>query len=626
MMAEGPLPVGTCADFSWMIGGPQGTGVDSAATLFARTCATAGYWIFGKREYHSNIKGEHSYFNVRVKPTPVRSSVDPLHLLATFENSTADIHADEIVDNGALIYDTKATDPAKLPLTEGFRKNGLLVGISFDTLLEELAQELNTTATKLSILKNALAVAASLALIGVPIQALQETLEAMFTGRRAKLVPMNIKAAEKAYAAIAAMPACAAFPYRLVAQDNPPEKASRIVVNGAVATAMGKLKAGCRFQTYYSITPAVDECIYLEEHPEYGIVVFQCEDELAAVNMAIGAATTGMRASTATSGPGFSLMAEGLGWAGINEVPVVVFNYQRGGPSTGLPTRHEQGELLFAIHTGHGDYPKLVLAPADLNEYYEDAFYAFNYAERYQTPVIVLPDKALANNTQSIYKFKDDHLKVDRGDLVSNTKRLEDMSFEEMVAKYPRFKITDSGVSPRPLPGQPGTIYWTTGDEHCEYGHITEEPEIRVPMHAKRMKKLALALKEIPEERQYRLYGPKDAPLTVVSWGSTKGTILDAMDVLADEGIIVNFLQIRLMSPFPSEAVGRLLNQAKQVVSLESNISGQLAQLIRMRTSFDIQHNIRKWTGRPPSENEVVAALREVYQKQTKEVVLTYGR
>jgi 2-oxoglutarate ferredoxin oxidoreductase subunit alpha len=607
-----------------MIGGPQGSGVDSSATLFARSMAVAGYWVYGKREYHSNIKGEHSYFVIRVKTESVNSNRDPIHLLATFENSTAEIHAHEIVADGALIYDPKATDPTKLDIQPGVH----LFPLAYDQIIQEMANESGQSVTKLAIMKNVISVAASLALMGVSLDAMEEALKGLFTGRRAKLVPLNMTAAKKAYDLVLTSDLVAKYPYKM-AEPKAPPKGSRLVINGAAATALGKLKAGCRMQTYYSITPAVDECIFLEEHPEFGTVVFQCEDELAAINMASGAATTGMRASTATSGPGFSLMAEGMGWAGINEVPVVVFNYQRGGPSTGLPTRHEQGELLFAIHAGHGEFPRLVLAPGDLHECFEDGFYSFNYADRYQTPVIVLVDKAMANNTQSITRFDESSLKVDKGELVGPADVSDGnggIDLQKAISKFPRFAITENGISPRPLPGAAGRIYWMTGDEHTEFGNITEEPEIRLPMHEKRMKKLDLAALEIPTNRQYAFFGPEDAPITLVSWGSTKGTILDAMKVLKEEhNIDVNFLQIRLMSPFPTEAVTRILSRSKRLVCVESNYTAQLAQLVRMRTGIEIKHHVLKWTGRPISETEMVSAVQEVMQNQTEKVVLTYG-
>ncbi len=606
-------------EVNWMIGGPQGTGVDSSATLFARSMAVAGYWVYGKREYHSNIKGKHSYFQIRVKHEPVHSNVDPIDVLATFEKSTAEIHAHEILPDGALIYDPVSTKPEELEMAKTVK----LFPLPYDDIIKEIAEETGSNPMKLVIMKNTVSVAASLALYGVDIHAIEDALNGIFTGRKAKLVPLNMLAAEKAYAAIRKLDGFGEFAYKIAKPANPPAKESRLLMNGATAAGLGKLKAGCRFLTYYSITPAVDECIYLEGQPEYGMVVMQCEDELAAINMANGAGTTGMRTSTATSGPGFSLMAEGIGWAGINEVPVVIFNYQRGGPSTGLPTRSEQADLLFAIHTGHGEFPKIVMAPGDMEECFEDAFYSFNYADRYQTPVIVLPDKALANGTETINRFNTDGYKIDRGETVGP--QADPADIEKALSIYPRFKVTDSGISPRPVPGNPGTIYWMTGDEHTEVGHITEDPEIRMAMHEKRFRKLDLAAKEIPIERQFKLYGPADADVTLVGWGSTKGAVLDAIPELAKQGITVNYLHIRLMSPFPAEGVSEILKKAKRVVAMESNFTAQLAQLIAMKTGFLIPHQVLKYTGRPISQTEVENAVAKVTSENAEKVVLTYG-
>ena len=611
-------------DLCWMIGGPQGTGVDSSATLFARSCAAAGYWIYGRREYHSNIKGEHSYFQVRVKTEPVFCHVDPVQLLATFEPSTADLHAFEVVDDGAFIYDPKLTDPTKLNLKPGV----LLFPIPFDEILEEIAQATGKTVTSLAIIKNTIAVAASLALCQVDISAIEEGLNGIFTGSKAKLIPLNMQAAQRAYEIMAKHPDLNKFNYVIEKPTNPPSKGSRYMLNAAVATGLAKLKAGCRLQTYYSITPAVDECIYLEEQSEYGLPVVQCEDELAAVNMAIGAATTGIRASTSTSGPGFDLMSEGMGWAGINEVPVVVYDYQRGGPSTGLPTRHEQTDMLSAVFSGHGEYPKIVMCPGDAVEQFYDSFESFNYADRYQTTVIFLSDKLLANNTICVPKFDESKMIVDRGELVDASKVDED-NIDEALKKFPRFKITESGISPRALPGMAGHIHWMTGDEHCEYGHITEDPEIRIPMQHKRMKKLELAAKEILPENQYVIHNPykvSNPDISFISWGSTKGVILDTIRVLKEDyNITAEFFQIRMLSPFPADAVLKYLNNAKRPVVVEKSYGGQITQLITMLTGFHVPHEVLKWSGRPISETELVAATKEIHEKQSRKVVLTYG-
>lgn len=610
-------------EINWMIGGPQGTGVDSSATLFLRVMAVAGFQVFGKREYHSNIKGKHSYFNVRVSHDFIQSSRDPIDLLATFDKETATTHGHEILANGALIYDEKVV---KLDDIEGLDPSVKTFALPFDDIIAEVAEETGSNPMKLVIMKNTIAVGASMAVYGVDLKYAQEALEGLFTGKKAKLVPLNMKAAEKAYNRILAMDGAKDFAYSIQPVANPPAKGTRLLMNGATACGLGKLKAGCRMVTYYSITPAVDECIYLEGRPEFGITVMQCEDELSAMNMVNGAALTGMRASTATSGPGFSLMAEAIGWAGMNEVPSVVFNYQRGGPSTGLPTRSEQADLMFALNIGHGEFPKIVMAPGDMHECFEDAFECFNIAERYQTPVIVLPDKVLANNTQTVPFFNEEGLKIDRGFIYEPPSGDPYEDVEASMATHKRFKVTEDGVSPRSFPGQPGGIHWLTGDEHTEIGHITEEPAIRIAQHEKRYRKLDLALKEIPQDRQYKLYGDADADVTIVAWGCVKGPVLDAMPILKDKhGINANLLHIRLFSPFPTDGVLKILENAKRTISMEANFTSQLHRLIRMETGFNIGHRVVKYTGRPISQDEAISAVCNVMQDNAEKVVLTYG-
>ncbi|HUI05419.1 MAG TPA: 2-oxoacid:acceptor oxidoreductase subunit alpha [Verrucomicrobiae bacterium] len=594
---------------SWMIGGPQGSGVDSAATLYARAVAEGGLWLFGNREYHSNIMGKHSYYRVRVAPEPVHSHEDPVQLLAAFEPTTLEIHLAEVGDDGVIVYDSQHQVPVAFAA-----HRALKVPINYDAILAAVAKETGKDVGRLAILKNTVAVAASLALLEFDFAKIERALKAIFTGRREKVVPVNIAAARQAYQAVPRelIEKCR---FRLEAiADN----SGRLLLTGNHAVALGKLKAGCRFQTYYPISPATDESVYLESQTNYGPVVVQAEDEIAAICMANGAAVTGVRAATSTSGPGFSLMVEGLGWAGMNEVPVVIVDYQRGGPSTGLPTRTEQGDLQFVIHAGHGDFPRIVLSPGDIEEYFHDTFDAFNYAERYQTPCILLCDKCLANATQTVPVFDESALTIDRGRLVADAELGDN-------GHYKRFALTAAGVSPRTLPGQPGGVFWMTGDEHNEYGHITEDPQNRLKIHEKRMRKLALPLDDIPPEKQFRLHGDETAAITVVSWGATKGAILDALPVLAGKGIAVNFLQLRLLWPFPARAVTQILRRAGTLVDVEMNQSGQLAALIREQTGIAIPHRVLKWTGRPISETEVVEALEEIAKKKSGKVVLSHG-
>jgi 2-oxoglutarate ferredoxin oxidoreductase subunit alpha len=615
-------PIGAQTEVNWMIGGPQGTGVDSSATLFLRTAAAAGYYVFGKREYHSNIKGKHSYFNVRASHEYIRSSVDPIDMLATFDKETATTHGHEILKNGALIYDPKVV---KLEDIEGLDPSVKTYVLDYDGMIKNMAEETGSNPMKLTIMKNTLAVAASMALYGVPLEAMERALKGLFPGKKAKLVELNMLGATKAYAAMQQYADVNDFAYRLAPMVNAPAEGSRLLMNGATASGLGKLKAGCRLVTYYSITPAVDECIYLEGRPEYGMVVMQCEDELSAMNMVNGAATTGMRAATATSGPGFCLMAEGIGWAGMNEVPAVIFNYQRGGPSTGLPTRSEQADLMFAVNIGHGEFPRVVIAPGDMQECFEDSYDCFNIAERYQTPVMVLPDKVLANNTQTIDFFNEKGLKIDRGNLFEPTTKKPFEDVDAAIATHTRFEVTENGQSRRSLPGQPGGIHWLTGDEHTTIGHITEDPDIRMAQHEKRYRKMEYLLKELPQDRQFKLYGPADADITVVAWGATKGPVLDAMPLLEAQGIKVNMLHVRLFSPFPTDGVEKILKASKKLVSIEMNMTSQLARLIRMELGILIPHKVVKYTGRPISQTEVISSLTDIQQNGTERIVLTYG-
>lgn len=600
-------------DLSWMIGGPQGTGVDSSANLFGRACVAGGLWIFGKREYHSNIMGEHSYFQIRVSGEPVHSHLDPVHLLATFEDSTARIHAHEVVPGGALLYDPTVTHPENLNLP----KEVLLVPLDYSEVLRQVASETGESFSKLVIMKNTISVAASFALLEFDESNVEKALSGIFTGRKAKLIPMNMTVARKAYSFIK-KEYIEKFPYQLEPAANVPK---RLVTIGTQAVALGKLKAACRFQTYYPITPASDESVYLEGLTEHGMMVMQCEDEIASVEQAIGASIMGVRASTSTSGPGFSLMAEGIGWAGMNEVPLVVVNYQRGGPATGLPTRHEQGDLFFTIHFAHGEFPRLVIAPGDHEEYFYDSFEAFNYADRYQTPVIVLTDKNIGNNTKSILPFDESRLKIDRGKIAAK----EEMTRYAVDGMYKRFALTDSGISPRTIPGMRGGIFWMSGDEHDELGHIDESSANRVKMHDKRMRKLELMLREIPEKEQIRFFGDPQAELTLVSWGSPKGAILDALPKLKKAGVNANFLQVHLLWPFPTAAVTRILEKAKTLIDIEMNYSAQFASLLRRETGIEVEHKILKWNGRPISETEIFDGVRQIAAKKSEKVVLTAG-
>jgi len=652
-------------DFSWMIGGVQGSGVDTSANIFARAAAAGGLHVFGKREYYSNIKGEHSYFQVRVSKNLIRSHVDTVDMLATFEEETIFRHALEVRSEGAIIYDpdqdTKRLDqvptleapvrdallaelskaglsPDVKGLLELARRRGVHVyAVPYNDLLKSVgAKHGETSLSTLQRMLNVMAVAASYALLSYDAGLVKDAIRKQFKSKP-KVAEMNADAIGTAYDFIGQKYA-GSFAYALS-----PVKADgvRLYVRGNSMVAMAKELAGCRLQTYYPITPASDESEYLEAHAEMqldgtaardnpqaaevaamktgNITVVQSEDEIAAVTMAIGGGLAGVRSSTSTSGPGFSLMAEGMGYAGMNEVPVVITLYSRGGPSTGLPTRHEQGDLRFALHAGHGEFPRLVLASGDLEEAFYDTVRSFNYAEKYQTPVIHIVDKALANSDGTLPMLDVNKIKIDRGAFL---KEITDA----VNGEYERFKRTPSGISPRPPVGTKGGVYWHTGDEHNELGHISEDPTIRDYMMEKRMGKITLADMEIPISDRVNFFGPEDADITVVSWGSTKGAILDAMEWLKQDGISVNFLQLRLINPFPTEYVAKVLSKAKRIVGIEMNYSGQLIGIVRERTCIPIEQLVVKYNGRPMSSEELYGALKIVHEgKAPKRIVLKRG-
>jgi 2-oxoglutarate ferredoxin oxidoreductase subunit alpha len=633
---------------SWMIGGPQGSGVDSGANIFSRAVAYGGLYVYGKREYHSNIKGEHSNYVVRVDSKPVLSHLDEIDFLVTFDPETLFRHIHKVVPGGVLIYDVNQENISidKIPTIDkaankrikaflsergvGFsvgdvvdyaKRNGILTyGVSYSKLLEELAERLNNPQiARMDVMINVMAVAVSLALLQYDFKFVQEAIKYVFKAKK-KVADLNIESARFVYEYV--LKNFVQTNYKLEAVDRNDDY---ILIQGYQASALGKIAGGCRFQTYYPITPASDESVYLEDNAVFdlvdgegkgSIVVVQTEDEISAITVAIGAGLAGVRASTATSGPGFSLMAEGLGWAGMNEVPVVVTLYQRGGPSTGLPTRHSQEDLLFAVHTGHGEFPRIVYASGDIEEIFYDVVKVFNYAERYQLPVIHLIDKAMANAIMTVKKFDISKIVIDRGDLVE--------SFNDGV--YKRFKFTETGISPRARLGVENAVFWNTGDEHDEFGHITEDHEVRTMMVDKRMKKLEVALNEIPNDDKAVIYGDEDAEYVVLSWGSTKGAILEAMEKLKGEGYKLKFIQVKLLHPFPRDLVIDMLGSSKYLIDVEQNKMGQFGMILKREILRDIDYYVLKYNGRPMSLSEVYLALKLILDKKANKIqVLNHG-
>ncbi len=493
------------------------------------------------------------------------------------------------------------------------QKNIQVFAVPYMDLLKQIGEKLQIE--KVSTLErmiNVLTIGVSFALLKYDRKLVENAIKATF---HEKIAEMNVVAVDTAFDYAEQNFNVNNFKHKLEKMDI---KEPRIFLTGNQAVAMGKVLGGCRVQTYYPITPAADESEYLEAHEilktrkgEEAIIVLQTEDEIAAVNSASGACLTGARAATSTSGPGFSLMAEGLGWAGNNEVPLVITYYQRGGPATGQPTRHSQQDLRFAIHAAHGEFARIILASGDIEECFFDAAEVFNLAEKYQMPVIHLLDKGMANSSQTYPVFDYAKVKIDRG-LIVGEKELEGKP-------YKRFEFTETGVSPRAFLGTKNGMQWYSGDEHNESGNINEEPIIRRKMMEKRLKKLELVDKEVPLEMKLNFFGDKDSENIVVSWGSPKGAIIEAVNQLKDEGFKLGFIQIRMIHPLPSDYLKQMLVGKKRVIDVEDNATAQLGGVITEHTSIKPNFYILKYTGRPMMTTEVYQAIKAVLTDQAAE-------
>jgi len=627
---------------NWMAGGPQGSGVDTASTIFGRACGYGGLYVFGRREYHSNIKTMHSYFHQRVSKQPTLANISDVNLLAAFDAETVVRHVDEVVSGGGIIVDSRHLNVNVLKdiatfsedykaqisafmkendigetindfLSYAKQRNVLIFPVPYMDLLTQIGQNLNIEKVSLlSKMINVLSIGVSFALLKYDKKLVEDAIKATL---HEKIVEMNMVAVNNAFDFANTTFDVNTFKHKLEKQAVD-EK--RIFLTGNQAVAMGKILGGCRVQTYYPITPAADESEYLEAHEilktkqeKEAIIVIQTEDEIAAVNSASGACLTGARAATSTSGPGFSLMAEGLGWAGNNEVPLVITYYQRGGPATGQPTRHCQQDLRFVMHAAHGEFARIILASGDIQECFFDAVHVFNLAEKYQMPVIHLLDKAMANCSQTYPEFDYRKVKIDRG-LIVDEKELEGKT-------YKRFQFTETGVSPRAFIGTKNAIQWYSGDEHNEMGHINEEPINRRKMVEKRINKLELVDKDVPMDLKINFFGDKEAENIVVSWGSPKGAIIEAINQLKDEGFKIGFMQVRMLHPLPASYIREMLNNKKRVIDIEDNHNAQLGGVITEQALVKPNYYILKYTGRPMMTTEVYQALKLILDGKAAE-------
>jgi 2-oxoglutarate ferredoxin oxidoreductase subunit alpha len=573
-------------DLNLMVAGPQGSGINFTSDTFAKVMTREGYHVFTNAELFSTIKGDHSYFRVRVCKDMIRSYSERIDILIPLDAKSVILHTKELSKEGVIISEENLSDQrhASIPYRE---------------ILQAVATKFGKSLAELNVMKNTVALAGASKMIGLDKEKLKKVISENFESKP-NIAEMNNAVVDEVYAEFT--------PTHTFDLEATVYK-KRMFINATHAVGMGKVEAGLRFQSYYPITPASDESNYLETvMGKYDFIVEQTEDEIAAINMAIAAANTGLRSATSTSGPGFSLMVEALSYAGMTETPVVIFYYQRAGPATGMPTRHEQGDLRYAISAGHGEFPRVVIAPGDHKEAFYDTIDAFNIAEKYQLPVIVLLDKAMAMSNYTVDPFDLSKVTINRGKLILNE-----------TSDYLRYRLTDDGVSPRSVPGVKGALITIAGDEHEEDGHIfTEDADNRVRMMDKRMHKMKFVHEEVPSDTKVKFYGIPTNKKVIVSWGSVKGPILDAMEIVKD----VSMLQIRMMEPFPVEEVMKFL-KGKRIITVEQNYSGQLADLLREKTGLETTSRIVKFNGRPIAFEEMVEVLSRKELKERE--VLTYA-
>lgn len=576
-------------DVSITIGGDAGQGVESSGAGFTKALARGGLEVFSVSDYRSRIRGGHNFYQIRAASRPVYSHSDPVHLLLALTKESIEVHMDNLAEGGGVIYDQGFSIDK-----ETIEKRGLR---AYPMPLAEIAEEHGSR-----VMLNTAALGAAAGILGFDPKYMEEVIRDNFAVKGERVVENNLKVLRAAYDRAAELGR--EFPYKVRAKENPGPR--RAVLHGNHAFALGALAGGCRFISAYPMTPGTSLFEYMTAHAkETGVVTKHAEDEIAAMCMAIGAGAAGARAMVTTSGGGFSLMVEALGMAGMTETPVVVYIAQRGGPSTGLPTRTEQGDLLFAINASQGEFPRIVLAPGTIHESYEMGWRAFNLAEKYQCPVLVLSDQFLASSLRAIPagEFKKEDIVIDRGETLTAGE------LDRMEEPYRRFALTPSGVSPRAIFGHPKAVYSLTTDEHSEESHITEDIDVRNAMMAKRMRKLDAAVKDMAGPTWY---GPQEADVTLIGWGSTYGPLRETVGLLGEQGQKANLLHFSYIWPFPVERALEELRKIKgRSVAVEQNYTSQFTRLLRMTTGYEVEQTLNKYDGRPFSPQDIIRGLEQ---------------
>ena len=557
-------------DVTVTIGGEAGQGIQTVGDIIARVCHKAGLYLLAINDFESRIRGGHSFMQIRISDQPVLAPYHKIDLLIALNAETCDLHKNEMAENGLVLQDVEKDDSKEnLPET-AHEKN--VMPIAFSQMAKDAGGKIMT---------NTVAAGACLALLGAPFSAFEQILKTTFA-KKEKILENNMIAGRSGFDAVKNTDFAKAF-------DWPSHGSAKgKLLSGSQALAFGALAADCRLAAFYPMSPATGIMIHLAEFmDQLPVLVEQAEDEISAVNMIIGASYAGVRALTATSGGGFSLMTEGLGLAGITETPVVIINSQRPGPATGLPTRTGQGDLLFVIHASQDEFPRFVFAPGSVNQAYDTMIRAFHLSEKYQVPAIILTDQYFNDSLWMTTREMAIPEKIER--FVTTE---EDMT---SPSDYKRFKVTASGISPRALPCKGRALVCVTANEHDEAGHMSETIADRNTMVEKRQAKEKGMSGEMDGPAGYH----EDSACLLVGWGASDGAIREAVDMLRGENFDVGALIFSDLWPFPEEKTAEALSGCNQFITVEQNASSQLGLLIRQQTGYTFDASIRKYDGRP---------------------------
>ncbi|WP_099346426.1 2-oxoacid:acceptor oxidoreductase subunit alpha [Clostridium tertium] len=555
-------------EYNILIGGSAGQGLDTLSDFLERSIKKFGFYVFSNKDYMSRVRGGHNFIQIRFGENKIYSHKNELDLILALDENTISYHKDRLKDDGIIISDKSIKNEykkiIKLPLIE--------------------------TAKGLSLSKAFTSVAAGVILRYFSIDL--ENIDKYFSSKLSEDIRnKNIQAVKLGYDLIESK-------HKMQGNDL----SDHILINGNNAIALGAIAGGLDFYSAYPMTPATSIMTYLaKKQVETGMVVDQAEDEIAAINFAIGASYAGARAMTGSSGGGVSLMVEAFGLAGITETPIVIVDSQRPGPATGLPTRTEQSDLSFLLTASQGEFPRILISVRNA----EDAFYktvkALNLADKYQTVVILLTDQYLADSNITIPKYNLNNIEIER--YISNGEELKEDE------EYKRYKVTQSGISPRMIPGNSkNQVVLVDSDEHTEESHITEETEVRNAQMEKRMKKLELIKKDIEEPE---FIGKEDLEILLLGFGSTYGALKDAVEELNNQGEKVGALSFGDIYPLPEEGLRKYAKQAKIIINVEQNFTGQLGKLITQETGILMTYSILKYDGRQICGNDIVARLRK---------------